>query len=57
MSATRVRRQDTYATRTKSYLTPPWSTKADGEHGQQPGVRLAQGGEDIEHERPNTDEK
>jgi hypothetical protein len=57
MSETCVRRQGLHTTWRGSYLTPPWSTEANSEHGQQPGVRLAQGGEDIEHERPNTDEK
>ena len=30
-----------------THLTPPWCTKADSEHGEQPRMSLAEVGEDA----------
>jgi len=43
--------------RSPQHLAPSGCTQADCKDWQKPSVRLAELGKDIEHQRPNTDEK
>ena len=40
-----------------THLTPSRCTKTDSEHGEQPGMSLAEVGEDAQQHAPNTEEE